>query len=219
MHYSHYAVSTSTWLNEAFKQFDLDDYWSQAHYRSLLKVAGGKERIQHYGRSIANALAQDWALINRIHQNKTRIYTQLVENGEIKLRPGVAELIAHAKEQGIALTIATTTSRINVEALIQATLGSDVLSWFEFVGCAENAPIKKPAPDVYQLVLKQLKLPTDQVIAFEDNLNGLQAANAAGIGQVVITPTFLSQKEDFRRAWRVLVDLTRFDFEFLATPA
>lgn len=198
-------------FNEAFKQFDLDDYWSSAHYRELLKVAGGKERMQHYWRSNGSPLAQDQALVDRLHRAKTQIYTELVAKGEVQLRPGVADIIHHARQQAIRLAVATTTARVNVESLIRSSLGSDALSWFEFIGCAENAANKKPAPDVYQLVLQQLRLRADQVIAFEDNCNGLQAANAAGIERVVVTPTFLNEDEDLSLAWQLLEDLTQFD--------
>ena len=205
-------------FNQAFNELGFADYWSLDHYRDLLKVAGGKERIQHYWRLTAHPEAENWELITRVHRCKTQIYTSLVSGGEISLRPGVAELLAGARQLGLALGIATTTSRINFETLIQATLGGEALNWFRVIGCAENSPVKKPAPDVYQLVLKQLDLPADQVCAFEDNHNGLRAANAAGIGKVVITPTFLSQQEDFSGAWQVLEDLTRFDVTRMAGP-
>jgi HAD superfamily hydrolase (TIGR01509 family) len=199
-------------FNAAFKRFDLDDYWSSAHYAQLLKVAGGKERMQYYWRSMGNPPAHDETLLDRLHRAKTQIYTELVEKGEVTLRLGVADVIRQARQQGIRLAVATTTARVNVETLIRSTLGTDALSWFEFIGCAENAANKKPAPDVYQLVLKQLRLRADQVIAFEDNRNGLLAANAAGIERVVVTPTFLNEDEDLSLAWQVLDDLTQFKF-------
>lgn len=200
-------------FNEAFKAFGFDDNWSEPQYRSLLKVAGGKERLRCYWRSLSRPEAEHTHLIDRLHRYKTRIYTRLVQGGNIKLRPGVEDLLTTARDRGLTLAIATTTTRSNVEILLRARLGPDALDWFAVIACAEDAPNKKPAPDVYQLVLEQLNMSGDGVIVFEDNFNGLQAAIAAGIDRVVVTPTSFSRGEDFGDAWQVLDDLTRFDLE------
>lgn len=204
-------------FNAAFRQLGLDDHWSSSHYRELLTVAGGKERIQHYWQSIGSPVAQDQALIDRLHRAKTQLYNDMVARGDVELRPGVAALIEQAWEKGIRLAIATTTTRVNVATLIRATLGDQALSWFEFIGCGDNCRIKKPAPDVYLLVLEKLRLRADQVVAFEDNRNGLRAGNAAGIARVVVSPTFLSDDEDLSAAWQLLDDLTEFSFASLPT--
>lgn len=198
-------------FNEAFKEQGFDDEWSEQQYHSLLKVAGGKERLKHYWQSIGRPEAEDTSLIDRLHQCKTKIYARLVQAGEIKLRPGVESVLAAARDRGLTLAIATTTTRSNVETLLRARLGPNALDWFQVIACAEDAPNKKPAPDVYQLVLEKLKLPGGDVIVFEDNFNGLQAATAAGIDRVVITPTSFSQSEDFGDTWLVLEDLTQFE--------
>ena len=46
--------------------------------------------------------------------------------------------------------IVTTTSRSNVEALLETHLGEDWESAFAAVVCAEEAPRKKPDPQAYQ---------------------------------------------------------------------
>ena len=197
-------------FNYAFQHLGFKDFWSQALYRDLLKVAGGKERIQHYFHSTSHPEAGNSNLVSELHKFKTEFYKEIVAQGEIILRPGVEQLITQAKEQNIRLAIATTTSEVNIHALLESAPGPLSLDYFETIACAENAPIKKPAPDVYLLALAQLRLDPEDVIAFEDNSNGLRSANAAGISKVVITPTFLSRDENFESAWKVLNDLSEF---------
>lgn len=200
-------------FNYAFQHMGFSDYWSQSDYKQLLKIDGGKERIQHYWRSTQHPDAENTKLICRIHQQKTAFYQEIVERGTIELRPGVEDLIKSAVSNDIRLAIATTTSYANIANLLGSLGNSITLDCFDFIACAENVPKKKPAPDVYLLALKELGLSADQVIAFEDNQNGLFAANAAGIEKVVVAPTFLNKGENFSSAWQELSDLREFSFE------
>lgn len=197
-------------FNAAFEALGLNDRWSESQYCDLLRVAGGKERLRHYWRSLGRPEADDTQLIERLHRRKTQYYMRRVRNGEVALRPGVEALLGTARDRGMRLAIATTTTRANVEALLQARLDPQAEDWFEVIACADDAPNKKPAPDVYRFVLQALGVPSHTVIAFEDNRNGLLAARAAGIDRVVITPTAFSRGEDFGDAWQVLDDLTQF---------
>jgi beta-phosphoglucomutase-like phosphatase (HAD superfamily) len=47
--------------------------------------------------------------------------------------------------------------------------------------CAEEAPLKKPHPQVYTVALRRLSLQAHEAIAVEDSPNGLASARAAGI--------------------------------------
>ena len=54
-------------------------------------------------------------------------------------------------------------------------------SAFDVIACGDQVPAKKPAPDIYRLALVSLRLAADACVAFEDSLNGLRAAKAAGL--------------------------------------
>jgi beta-phosphoglucomutase-like phosphatase (HAD superfamily) len=84
------------------------------------------------------------------------------------------------------MAIVTTTSRGNVAALLGAHLGPRWHERFAAVVCAEDAPVKKPDPQAYRLVLERLQLPAAATVAIEDSRMGLQAASAVGI-PVLIT--------------------------------
>ncbi len=196
-------------FNRAFNDAELDWHWNRECYRELLAVSGGKERILHHIKASKLKQAKQNNLtqwIADLHLAKTNHYARIMATGEVELRPGVERLIHQAHAEGLRLAIATTTTMSNITALFNATLGSEIQGWFEVIGAAEQAAIKKPDPSVYLWVLQQLKLPAAACLAIEDTHNGLNAAKNADI-QVLVTQSYYSEGEDFSGALAVLSDL------------
>jgi HAD superfamily hydrolase (TIGR01509 family) len=198
-------------FNEAFAAEGLDWHWSPALYTELLAISGGRERLRAYwqgrrpGLRALDALALD-ASIARLHELKTAAYERRVAAGELPLRPGVQALIEAAGQAGFTLAIATTTSPVNIAALLRRHLGPDWRLRFAVVEDASTAPLKKPHPQVYLQTLAQLGLPASACLAFEDSDNGLRAARGAGLA-TVITPTAFTALHDFGAALRVRASL------------
>lgn len=199
-------------FNYAFKEEGMDWHWDEALYTRLLDISGGKERMLHYWRETHPDMTEVdggavEGLIAKLHEIKTAYYEAKVKGGQVTLRPGVLALMNEARADGIQLAIATTTSAVNVAALMSSALGDEWRENFVAVRDASNAPLKKPHPQVYERVLQDIKLPADACIAFEDSSNGLRAASAAGL-KTVITPTSFTAHNDFNGAMKVLDDLS-----------
>jgi len=194
-------------FNRAFADAGRDWHWDVARYGELLAVAGGRERILHFIDSDAAdiPLAQRDALARELHARKTAHYVQLVDMGEVRLRPGAARLIDDAHAAGLRLAIATTTSRANVDALLAHSLPA-AADWFEVIATADDAPNKKPDPQVYRYVLNRLGLHAEECLAVEDSALGLRAARAAGI-PTIATVNDYTRDQDFSGALVVLDDL------------
>ena len=196
-------------FNGAFEQLGIEWNWSKPQYAHLLRTTGGKERLTAYIESLALPPAQRAALLARvveIHGVKTAIYTRLVLAGAVPLRDGVERLLDEAEGAGLRLAIATTTTFANIEALLGTTLGPGALQRFAVIGAGHDAVHKKPAPDIYQHVLRELKLGSDACAAIEDSGNGLKAAKGAHLFTVV-TPSYWSRTDDFSAADMVLPSL------------
>jgi len=203
-------------FNRAFKEAGLDWDWTVPLYGELLAVTGGKERIQHY----LDLHRQDFSMngdltqyIADLHAAKTRFYTEMLGQGSIPLRPGIERLFREAREQGLKLAIATTTTVENVETLINHTLGSEALSWFDVIGAGDVVPHKKPAPDIYFYVMEQLGLAANQCLAFEDSENGIKATHGSKL-TTVITINDYTRDHDFNGAALVLDQLGEPDAPF-----
>ncbi len=196
-------------FNRAFAELGLDWNWDEALYGRLLEVTGGKERMLHYWRGIdpAAARAPDaGALVAELHRRKTRHYVDLVEAGAVALRPGVRRLLQQAREAGLRLAVATTTTPDNVHALLRAALGEASEGLFECIGAGDIVPRKKPDPGIYLWVLEQMSLPASECLAFEDSPAGLRAARAAGL-RTVVTPGVYTAAQAFDEAWALLDSL------------
>jgi HAD superfamily hydrolase (TIGR01509 family) len=193
-------------FNQAFAEAGLDWNWSEQLYGELLAVTGGKERMQFY----LDRYRTDYRrpenlkqMIADLHAAKTRHYTQLLSQGAIPLRVGVRRLLEQARQAGLRLAIATTTTPANVTALLQHALEPGSLSWFEVIAAGDIVPAKKPAPDIYDYALAKMGLRPDECVAFEDSENGIISASKAGI-PTVITVNDYTLDHDFSGAAIVL---------------
>jgi HAD superfamily hydrolase (TIGR01509 family) len=197
-------------FNAAFAEAGLDWHWSEPLYGELLAVTGGKERIRHYlDRFRPEYVLPDDAsdFIAGLHAAKTRHYTELLARGEIPLRPGVQTLIQSARDAGLRLAIATTTTPENVTALLTHTLGAASIDWFEVIAAGDIVPAKKPAPDIYTYAMAQLGLAPDQCMAFEDSHNGVRSVLDAGIRCLLVTTNGYTADDDLTGASAVLDQL------------
>jgi beta-phosphoglucomutase-like phosphatase (HAD superfamily) len=197
-------------FNKAFAENHLDWNWDVALYDKLLKVTGGKERIKYFVESFLTGFAKpaDYeGFVKNLHVVKTGHYTGMLRDGLIPLRPGVKQLIVDAHRAGITLAIATTTTPENVSALLEVGLGQDWEKYFSANGCGDIVPNKKPAPDIYDWVLRELKVSPADCIALEDSNNGLRSALAAGI-KTYVTINPYTCKQDFTGAVAVFDDLS-----------
>ena len=198
-------------FNAAFAESGLDWHWDEALYTRLLEISGGKERIAHYWKQLRPdypASQPDVVAdtVQRLHRLKTAVYSRLVADGALQLRPGIRQLIESAQAAGLRLAIATTTTPANIEALLHSALGAGWKARFEVIEDAATAPCKKPHPQVYLQTLQRLDLEAPACLALEDSANGLQAATRARV-PVIVTPNAYTAHQDFSAALRVVPSL------------
>ncbi len=194
-------------FNAAFADAGLDWHWSEALYGELLAVTGGKERVRYYLDRFNPDFPRPAELdgfIARLHQAKTQHYCNMLEQGAIPLRPGIARLLREAREAGVRLAVATTTTPENVTSLLRSNLGSDGPQWFDVIAAGDIVPAKKPAPDIYFWAMEKLGLGPEQCLALEDSALGVHAVLGAGIRSLVVTVNGYTRGQDFTGASLVL---------------
>ncbi len=202
-------------FNQAFADAGLDWHWGVDLYGDLLRISGGKERMHRYLAERDHNYERDHAdsLIVNLHGAKNQLYSEMLQQGMISLRPGIKRLLTEALDSDLRLAIATTTSRVNVIALLENTLHPEAPSWFEVIATADEVPDKKPSPAVYDYVLEQMDLEGSQTLAFEDSENGLSATHQAAI-PTVVTVNDYTRNGDYSEALLVLSDLGEPDCPF-----
>lgn len=175
-------------FNEAFEALGLPWRWSEDDYGHWLHITGGPERVQHFIAHQSGApalLGERKALAQRLHQLKNERYAARVGAGVIELRPGVRDLMTEALAAGLRLAITTSTSRSNLDALMQRHFGKAWHRDFAVAVCREDVDVRKPDPAVYLQALARLKLPALACVAIEDTPGGTAAARAADVPVIV----------------------------------
>jgi HAD superfamily hydrolase (TIGR01509 family) len=183
-------------FNEAFARHGLDWEWDRERYVSMLESNGGRDRIAEYARSVGQSVDAD-----AVHATKSEIFQELLGSSPQQPRPGVAETVRAAHEQGLRVGLVTSTSKENVAALLDAVKGEIGAGGFDVVVDSSRVEHTKPEPDAYRLALDELGLDAAQCVAVEDNVGGVRAAVAAGV-PVVAFPNENTAASDFGSAAR-----------------
>ncbi len=181
-------------FNEAFSRHGLDWEWDRERYVSMLESNGGRDRIAEYAQSVGESVDAD-----AVHATKSQIFQELLGSSPQRPRPGVAETIRAAREQGLRVGLVTSTSTENVTALLDAVKGEIGAGELDVVVDSSRVERTKPDPAAYRVALDELGLEAAQCVAVEDNVGGVQAAVAAGI-PVVAFPNENTASSDFGSA-------------------
>lgn len=187
-----------TAFNDAFRKHGLDWEWSPEDYRTMLDTSGGSGRIAEYAESKGESV--DAAAV---HATKSELFQQAMSDGAVSPRTGVAATIRQAKEQGMPVGLVTTTSPQNVDALFAALDPEISRKHFDVVLDTGQVEQPKPDPEAYATALSRLGVSASDCIAIEDNVDGVRAAQAAGITCVAF-PNENTAGHDFSAAAEVV---------------
>jgi putative hydrolase of the HAD superfamily len=116
-----------------------------------------------------------------------------VKMGEPVLRNGVKEYLIEAKELGLKIGLASSSSREWVEGYLKKL---NIFSYFDVIRTRDDVSRVKPDPELYVKAVEALGVATSEAFALEDSLNGLKAARAAGI-QCVVVPNSVTAHLNF----------------------
>lgn len=187
-------------FNAAFEEFGFPVHWEVEYYGELLKISGGKERMRHhlqtsgFGKDVDPSTVDD--LIIKLHKRKTEIFVDLIENGNLQLRPGIYRLMKEANDSNVPICICTTANQKSAEAVASHSL-ADIR--FSHILAGDIVARKKPAPDIYLLALEKTGKDSSKCIVVEDSRNGMLAGDSAGIG-VLVTTSLYTKDEEFDKA-------------------
>lgn len=195
-------------FNKAFAKKGYNIEWDVELYKELLKVAGGKERMRHYfdqTRWPEDVTDKD-SLIKELHKLKTNLFMQIIESGELPLRPGAARLVDEAIAENVGLAVCSTANERAVNLVVERLLGPKRKAKFDLILAGDVVSKKKPDPEIYNLALQRLDLKPNECVVIEDSRNGLLAAKTAGIYCVITTNSY-TKDEDFTEADVVVSEL------------
>lgn len=198
-------------FNKAFALKGLTNEWSVDEYEIHLKTGGGKERMTKYFDKVGwpDSVSPEnrSSFIKDLHLLKTNLFTEIVDKGELPLRPDVSRLIDEALSNGLKVAVCSTSNEVAVTAIVRKNLGEERLKQMT-IFAGDVVEKKKPAPDVYLLAAKTLGLQPERCWVIEDSEIGLKAAKAAGM-KCIVTKSYYTKDEDFTGADVIVNDLSK----------
>ncbi len=190
-------------FNKAFKQYGLDWNWTKREYLSLLNKSGGKDRISRYAKKNKEIVNSTY-----LRNLKTKIFNNYLKKNELKLRPGVKNLILFCKKKKIKLAFVSSTSSNNINSILYSLRNSINKGDFCFIGNSKLVKKFKPNPAIYLQALKKLKLKAYDCLAIEDTQESLNSARRAKIKCVIFPGKFHSSRK-FIGAYKKVYQLNR----------
>ncbi|MEE8337040.1 MAG: HAD family phosphatase, partial [Dehalococcoidia bacterium] len=107
--------------------------------------------------------------VEEIHERHSGLVLEALERAGLGPIDGAVELLEAIGERGIALAVASQSSRGTVESTLR-TVG--LARYFPVIVTAGEAGRDKPAPDVYLLAAERLGVAPAACIAVEDSVHG-----------------------------------------------
>lgn len=114
---------------------------------------------------------------------KEERYRELFRPHLVPVR-GVRDLLAKLREGGVRTAVASAAPRENLDFILD---GLELRPSFDVVVGQDDAPRGKPAPDIFLAAAARLGVEPAMCLVFEDAVNGVLGARAAGMPAAGIT--------------------------------
>jgi HAD superfamily hydrolase (TIGR01509 family) len=145
-----------------------------------------------------------------LRMRKSQHYLNLLESS---LRPmdGALELLdfLHGK---FRIALASSSYRDAIEGVLA---GLEIASYFEVIVSGLDVAQVKPAPDIFLLTARVLRVDPTECLVFEDAEKGVIAAHRAGM-RCIAVPNDFTRHHDFSKATRVCASLREVNLDLLA---
>lgn len=172
-------------FNAAFAAHGLPIAWSVARYRQLLALHDERQRVAAELRKRCVGPDCDVLtelLADEICTTKDLMFDEMILELGLAPRPGLVDLVMDAFADGIPVSVVSGGRRRWVEPLVRQLVGDGLV---ETVVTGDD--VSKPA-DAYRHALGELGVSAHDALAVTGSVDGLRAANAAGLATVLIGP-------------------------------
>jgi HAD superfamily hydrolase (TIGR01509 family) len=166
---------------QAFRDTGHDDVPMAACHRAI--GIGSAELVTHL-------LGEDADDVDRVMEAKGRRYEPLREL--VGAFPRVDELLAACRERGLAVVLATSGEEADLEWMVPAIGGEEVVDGSTTSADVESA---KPAPDLLRTAAEAHGLDPERTVAVGDTVWDVRAARDAGFPCIALTCGGISRAE------------------------
>ncbi|PGM49030.1 HAD-IA family hydrolase [Bacillus sp. AFS053548] len=180
---------------------DTESVWFEA-YKEVLQRYEVELTLQKFSEVVGTS---DEILFDFINSNlKEPIEKELIEQLakelvdekllEPSLRESLEDYLISAKNAGLQIALASSSSREWVESFLKKL---NIYEYFSVIKTKDDVKKVKPDPELYLKAIQEIGVQASEAIAFEDSLNGLNAATKAGL-HCVIVPNQVTSHLEFK---------------------
>lgn len=180
--------------------FDLDgtlidsEYFHYELWNEILEESGGKLTYEEWLKNHAGIPLPKNAqtLIDRFNiqtplpeliERREALTLERLKTKDVILMPYVTEVLDFFESKGLTMALVTSSPRKDVDAIFERNgLGK----YFKLIITRSEVTKSKPDPESYNVCVEKLGFAKDECLAFEDTINGLKSAKAAGLTCIVI---------------------------------
>lgn len=141
----------------------------------------------------------DWALVNKISDDRYDYFYDQLENSQVPLMPYAEETLTYLKEAGYTLSLASS-SYVDHATNVLTHLNLDQFFTNKIFG--DQVEETKPSPEIYETIVSMAGFDKEESIVLEDSLTGLKAAVGAGL-KVIWIPTEESRSEKLEEGMQI----------------
>jgi putative hydrolase of the HAD superfamily len=178
---------------------DTESVWFEAYKEVLLRYEV-ELTLQKFSEVVGTS---DEILFDFINTNlKEPIEKELIEKMakelvdekllEPALRESVEDYLISAKNAGLKIALASSSSREWVESFLKKL---NIYEYFSVIKTKDDVKKVKPDPELYLKAIEEIGVQASEAVAFEDSLNGLIAARKAGLHCVIVPNQVTSHLE------------------------
>ena len=124
--------------------------------------------------------------IQRLGDEKERIYRQILGETGLQPLPAVREFVRDLVSRNLPFAVGSSTPRENIEAVMEVI---DMVGVFDKIVAAGDVSRGKPHPEVFFKAADLIGVSPDRCVVFEDSFSGIEAGIAGGMKVVALTTT------------------------------
>lgn len=192
-------LDTETAWYESYFDVLKSKYNYELDLKDFVKCVGANNEIlfKILKEDLGNKLDEDQVFkeVQERHQNIV---------SEKPLREGVLDYLKEAKNLELKLAICTSSKE---EWINKHLTNKGIIEYFDCFVTADDVERIKPHPDLFNQTIKSLNIDKEELLVFEDSLNGLLSSEKAGI-KTVIFPNPVTEHLDFTGANKIYKNMS-----------
>jgi HAD superfamily hydrolase (TIGR01509 family) len=158
------------------------------------------------------AIKSDYHLtksIDQLMKMQVPIKLNLLQEGDYKAIPGIAELLEEIKKAHLPIAIASSSPKLFIEAVVEKI---GIGQYFNILLSGEEIERSKPEPDIFLKAAWLLNVNPSECLVVEDSKSGTIAAKKAGM-KCIGYQNFNSGNQDLSNADFIVNDITEIDIK------